>query len=269
MHAGHTILIVEDEPAIADALSYALKQEHYHTHWVSLGADAITAFEKEQPSLVILDVGLPDISGFEVCKALRQKADVPILFLTARSEEIDRILGFELGADDYVAKPFSPREIVSRVKAIIRRSQSALPPEMAAQAQQNQNQVDSIETVAPSTQTTPDEKPQPLITTQIGPFTWQPQARSLIYKGQTLNLTRYEYGILTLLMQQPKRIYSRDQIMTAVWSEAQSSMDRVIDTHVKAIRAKLRAIDAQQQIIITHRGVGYSVDWSAEGANPA
>jgi len=230
------ILIIEDEPSIAETLIYALEQERFACQSVSLGADAINIISHFQPDLLLLDVGLPDMSGFEVCKTLRQHSHCPIIFLTARSDEIDRILGFELGADDYVVKPFSPREVVSRVKAVLRRCQ-------------------------PQTGLAPNNQSSPVAESVIGPFRWNQAARRILFFETALQLTRYEYGILALLLQQPKRIYTRDQLIENVWSSPETSMDRVIDTHIKTIRAKLRKIQPDYPVILTHRGIGYSIDW--------
>ncbi len=239
-----TILIVEDEPAIADSLSYALNAENFDTHCVSLGEEALRAFNGVKPHLIVLDVGLPDISGFEVCKAIRQSSRGAILFLTARAEEVDRIVGFELGADDYVSKPFSPREVVARIRAILRRSEQA-PTNLNTDVEhQTTHQVDM----------TPDNSNK-------GPFTCDASKRLITYHGRTLQLTRYEFGILSLLLDHPKRVYSREQLMMQVWDAPETSLDRVIDTHVKGIRSKLRSIAPSENPIVTHRGVGYSLDW--------
>lgn len=222
-----TILVVEDEPAIADTITYCLKNEGFIVIWTSLGRDGLTAFEQESIDLVILDVGLPDISGFDVCKSIRTQSTVPVLFLTARSEEIDRVIGFEIGGDDYVAKPFSPRELASRVKAILKRSQ----PMALAPTQAN----------------------------QTGLFSVDGHKACIAYKDQTLELTRYEYLMLKLLLTHPERVFSRTQIMNSVWDSPDHSMDRTVDTHIKSIRAKLRAVDDSWNPVRTHRGLGYSV----------
>lgn len=213
------ILIVEDEPAIADAIAYALSTEGFAPHRVGTGGEALARIQGGAFRLVILDVGLPDLSGFEVCRRLRGFSSIPVLFLTARSEEVDRILGLELGGDDYVAKPFSPRELVARVRAILRR----LDP------------------------------PRPRL------FEHDPEGRRIRYRGQTLDLTRYEYLLLRTLLARPERIFTRTQLMEEVWTTAEESLERTVDTHVKTLRAKLRAVDPEADPIQTHRGVGYSL----------
>ncbi|WP_429137236.1 beta-lactam response regulator transcription factor BlrA [Aeromonas hydrophila] len=218
-----TIWLVEDEASIADTLIYALQTDGFEVEWFSLGQPLLTRLEQTRPDFLILDVGLPDISGFELCKQVRALCDTPLMFLTARSEEIDRLIGLEIGADDYVAKPFSPREVCARVRVILRRSQPATPP--------------------PSQLLALDEE----------------RAR-ISFHGQPLALTRYEYLLLKTLMQAPGRVYSRQQLMDQVWSGAEESLDRTVDTHIKTIRAKLRERDPHANLILTHRGLGYSLE---------
>ena len=219
-----SILIIEDEASIADNIVFALKAEGYHCEWVSLGKDAIERVRQGGIDLVILDVGLPDQSGFEVCKAIRIFSEIPIIFVTARSDEIDRVVGLEIGADDYVTKPFSPRELAARVKARLRRAQSS-----------------GEELVADTLFKVDDEKKQ------------------IHFSGSVLNLTFYEYGILKHLLASPERVFSREQLMDAVWEMPEVALDRSVDTHVKALRAKLKEVNAAVSPIKTHRGMGYSI----------
>jgi len=228
------ILIVEDEPAIADTLAFALAGEGFVTEWHSLGRDALAAAGSGAFDLLILDVGLPDISGFDVCRELRRHSEVPMIFLTARSDEIDRIVGLELGADDYVAKPFSPREVVSRVRAILRR----LRPRGDGAGNGGSN---GVGTGAMSTL-----------------FTVDADGARIAWRGTWLSLTRYEYGLLATLVAQPGRIFSRAQLMQRVWQDAGESFERTVDAHVKTLRAKLRGV-AGDDPIETHRGLGYSL----------
>ncbi|PCE32725.1 two-component system response regulator CreB [Burkholderia ubonensis] len=226
------ILVVEDEMAIADTIVYALGTDGMQTVHCTLGHAALERLREARFDLVVLDVGLPDISGFEVCRTLRTFTDVPVIFLTARHDEIDRIVGLEIGADDYVVKPFSPRELAARVRVILRRlSRPAVPPPA---------QGPSAPDVAPG-------------------FALDVDGARLAWLGQTLNLTRYEFGLLALLVRHPGRIYSRDQLMDLVWRDAIDTTDRTVDTHIKTLRAKLRAIDPARDPIRTHRGMGYSL----------
>jgi two-component system catabolic regulation response regulator CreB len=221
-----TILIVEDEPAIAETVAYALRAEGYAAEHVTLGGAVLPRVQQGGVDLVVLDVGLPDVSGFDVCRALRAASDVPVIFLTARQAEIDRVLGLELGADDYVVKPFSPRELVARVRARLRRRDPALPRHLR----------------------------------QAGDFAIDPDGRRIRYRGALLSLTRYEYGVLEALLERPGAVLSRPQLMDRVWAEALESSDRTVDTHVKTLRAKLRAAGDGRDPIRTHRGLGYSLD---------
>jgi len=221
------ILIVDDEPAISDTLAYALRADGFASDCCTLGAEALARLASGEHDLVVLDVGLPDMSGFEVCRALRRRSEVPVIFLTARSDEVDRIVGLELGADDYVAKPFSPREVVSRVRAILRRAR-------------------------PHATTKSDEPPWPQ-------FTVDGEGLRIAYHGVWLSLTRYEYLLLALLLARPGRVFSRAQIMASVWQDCGESLERTVDTHIKTVRGKLRAVRADAEPIVTHRGLGYSV----------
>jgi two-component system, OmpR family, catabolic regulation response regulator CreB len=226
---ARTILIVEDEQAIADSIAYALRTDGFAPLHVTLGEQALAAMRAQPaPLLVVLDVGLPDMSGLEVCRRMRQFSDAPIMFLTARSDEIDRIVGLEIGADDYVTKPFSPRELVARIRVILRR---VSPPGAPASAPAR---------AAPAFELR------------------APEAR-ILFRGQPLDLTRYEYLLLKTLLEHPSHVLSRAQLMDRVWSDAADTLERTVDAHVKSLRAKLRAIDADADVILTHRGMGYSL----------
>lgn len=230
------ILLVEDEQAIADTLLYALGSEGLSVRHIELGREVLPALRENPFDLILLDVGLPDTTGFEVLKQLRAAPDgrdVPVIFLTARSEEIDRVLGLELGADDYVVKPFSPREVAARVRAILRR-------EARARAH-----AEAEVPVSPCSAS--------------GVWLHQPEALRISYRGQALDLTRYEYLLLALLLSRPGWVFTREQIMAKVWADAPDTTDRSIDTHIKTLRAKLRAIDALAEPIVTHRGTGYAL----------
>ena len=223
------ILIVEDEAAIADTLQYALETDAFDSVWVASGVDALAQIQKTSFHLIVLDVGLPDINGFDLFRQIRAIRDIPILFLTARSEEIDRIIGLEIGADDYVTKPFSPRELVARIKAILRRSHA-------------NNEA------KPETSTHKNKR-----------FKWDEDTASIHYQNIKLALTKSEYILLGVLLGQPGRVFSRGQLMDAIWQTPHPSEDRAIDTHIKSLRAKLRQIDAGDHSIETHRGMGYSL----------
>jgi two-component system catabolic regulation response regulator CreB len=219
------ILIVEDEPAIVDTIQYALATEGFETRCAATGLPVLSTLANETIDLIILDIGLPDIDGFELCRRIRQRHRMPIIFLTARAEEVDRVVGLEIGGDDYVTKPFSPRELSARVKAVLRR-------------------------------TRPKQKPPAAGT---GFAVYDPQ-KKITYRGKPLNLSRYEYEILKTLIHRPGQVFTRELIMEMVWEDPAASMDRTVDAHIKNIRAKLKAIDPEHDPIVTHRGVGYSLD---------
>lgn len=222
------ILLLEDDPTIAKTVVYAFERAGLKTRHCLLLQDAMQQMERQLPDLLVLDIGLPDGNGLEACRKIRanpRQQHIPILILSARGEEIDRILGLELGADDYVTKPFSPRELVARVNALLRRS--------AASGMLAPNVQDS------------------LVIDAVG------QRASL--KGQVLSLTRREFGLLAELMRQPGRICSRESLISAVWGSDSDSTDRTVDTHIKTLRAKLECIEPQREHIETHRGMGYAM----------
>jgi len=218
------ILIVEDEQAIADNIQYALETEGFETRSLLSGMQVLPLLDREAIDLVILDIGLPDINGLELCKQIRKIHGLPIIFLTARSAEIDRVVGLEIGADDYVVKPFSPRELSARVKAVLRRTR---PPD-------------------------PELPDRPT-------FRINESKRKISYLGRPLVLSRYEYNLLALFIRRPGHVFSREQLMELAWDEPEASMDRTVDAHIKNIRAKLRDITPDLDPIVTHRGVGYAL----------
>ncbi|WP_455894327.1 two-component system response regulator CreB [Pseudomonas palmensis] len=217
------ILIVEDEAAIADTLIFALQGDGHSTEWVTLGSAALEQQRQRPADLIILDIGLPDINGFETCRQLRRFSEVPVMFLSARDGEIDRVVGLEIGADDYVVKPFSPREVAARVRAILKRMTPRSEPE------------------APET-----------------PFSIDSQRLQISYRGQSLSLTRHEFRLLQCLLEQPERVFSREQLLDATGVPAEAGYERNVDSHIKSLRAKLRTVQADAEPIQTHRGLGYS-----------
>ncbi|SCY57113.1 two-component system response regulator CreB [Desulfoluna spongiiphila] len=221
------VLIVEDEPAIAENIRYALTTEGFETLWQTEGVGVLKLLEERRVDLIVLDIGLPDINGMELCKAIRKNHTVPIIFLTARSHEVDRIVGLEIGADDYMVKPFSPRELAARVKAILRRTAVATAP------------------------------PQKIKGDQL--FQVDESRLKISYFSTPLDLSRYEYRMLSLFISRPGQIFSRDRLMERVWDEPGMSMDRTVDVHIKNIRAKLKKIRPDMDPIRTHRGIGYSL----------
>lgn len=229
------ILIVEDEPAIADTLVYALKTEGFDPVWRATGRDGLAALAEGAFVFVVLDVGLPDGTGFDVCKAIRTRSTVPVLFLTARNTELDRVLGLELGGDDYLTKPFSPRELTARVKAILRRTHGNGPGPASA----------PVATMSP--------------VVPLGDFVVDEERCVIRYRSAVLELTRNEYRLLKALVAKPGRVFSREQLLQAAWDDPGASLDRTVDAHVKTVRAKLRAVAPEEDPIQTHRGLGYSL----------
>ena len=221
-----TLLLLEDDPAIADTVVFALQREGFtveHRAWLAEARERLRA--APAPELLILDIGLPDGNGLDLCREMRAGPlkHLPVIVLSARSEEMDRVLGLELGADDYLAKPFSPRELVARVRALLRRAQAAPAP------------------AAPSTGFAVD-------------------GSRVRLDGALLNLTKLELGLLLKLLQAPQRIHSREALLDTVWGASADSSDRTVDTHIKTLRAKLREAAPARDPIKTHRGMGYSLE---------
>ena len=253
------ILIIEDEPAIADTLVYALKTEGFTPEWCTTGRAGLEALAARPFALVVLDVGLPDGSGFDVCKQIRARSAVPVLFLTARNTELDRVLGLELGGDDYLTKPFSPRELTARVKAILRRTNGS--GDVLAGGAGSPGRPEILDNRSAGTQAASEKRPHP--------FAVDEEQCRISYHGVALELTRYEYRLLKALVQRPGRVFSREQLMAAAWEDPAASLDRTVDAHIKTLRAKLRAIAPNEDPIQTHRGLGYSLKPAAASAPPA
>ena len=246
MNSSKHILLVEDDPAIAEPMCYALQREGWQVDWQTTAQGALHSLQRQAFDGLILDVGLPDMDGFDLCRQIRLTWQTPLLFLTARNDEIERIIGLEIGADDYCAKPFSPREIISRMKAIWRRMQ----PDTAPNAAQHPA---STTTFNPVTHSTPNANIQ-----TWGAWRYHALSYQMFYHEQLLPLTRYELGLLLVLLQQPERVFSREQLMQQIWQHPEHSLERTVDSHIKTLRQKLRAIHPVDPIV-THRGLGYSL----------
>ena len=227
------ILLVEDEKAIRDAVTAYLERENYWVTAVGDGQEALEEFSKHHFDLVILDLMLPRVPGERVCRAIRDNSDVPIIMLTAKGEVEDRIIGLELGADDYLVKPFSPREVVSRIKAVLRRTCAA--PDTAQ-----------------------DEK---LTTLTYGSLEIQPERYSVKLAGQSVACTPREVELLYLLASHPGRVFDREQILSRIWGYDFFGDTRTVDTHIKRLRQKLTCEEmGQKWDIITVYGVGYKFE---------
>ncbi len=221
-----TILVVEDEEPILDLIVAYLKAEGFHVRAARDGLEALTAARVHRPDLVILDLLLPSMGGLEVCQRLQQEGGPYILMLTARAEEIDKVVGLSVGADDYLTKPFSPRELVARVKAILRRSRHGAP---AAEV--------------------PSLKYHDLVI--------DPERREVRHHGALVVLTAREFDLLYTLAAYPGRVFTREQLLERVWGHDFERVDRVVDVHVSLLRRKLEDDPAEPTLIQTVRGVGY------------
>ena len=217
------VLVVEDDAAIADLVSRYLRRDGYGVHLVTDGAAALAEVRRLRPVAVVLDVGLPKVDGIEVCRAMRAAQDwTPVLFVTARDDEVDRVLGLELGADDYVTKPFSPRELVARVRSVLRRSGGGPAGEVL----------------------------------EIGTTRVDVGQRRVWTDGTEVQLTSTEFDLLAALMRRPRQVFERAQLLSMVWGYEAAAGTRTVDVHIAQLRAKL----GPDSPIRTVRGVGYSAD---------
>jgi two-component system response regulator RegX3 len=222
-----TILMVEDEASITEPLTEALEREGFDTEVAHTVREALEATERALPDLVLLDVMLPDGSGYDVCRRLRERSAVPIIMLTARGEETDRVVGLELGADDYIVKPFSAREVAARIRAVLRRADSA--PSGA-------------------------ERWGAL---GVGPLRLDPDRRSASLDGEELDLTRKEFELLELLLREAGAVVSRERLIDEVWDVNWVGSTKTLDVHVSSLRRKLGDDSASPRFIHTVRGVGF------------
>jgi two-component system response regulator BaeR len=217
------VLVVEDDAKIARLLIDYLLNEGYEASSVADGRDGLRQIEHSSPDIVILDLMLPGLDGIGVCQAVRRFSDVPILMLTARVDEVDRLLGLDTGADDYVCKPFSPREVMARVRALLRRAEGR-------------------------------------VSTSSVPWSVDENAQRIWWVGKLLPLTPLEFRLLKRLVSFPGRVYSREQLQRGVHPDLRDSSDRVIDSHIKNLRRKIQAVDQDCECIVSVYGVGYRLD---------
>ena len=215
-----TILVVEDEPSFAESLEVGLRREGFRVAIAADGAEALACFDRVQPDLVLLDLMLPKVSGSDVCRELRRRSQTPIIVVTARDDEVDTVLSLELGADDYVTKPFRLRELVARIRAVLRRSHPG------------------IEEVHP---------------VSAGGVRLDPETRDVTVDGRPVSLTRKEFDLLEVLLQNAGRVQTRDHLLAAVWGTDYFGDTKTLDVHIKRLRAKLGG----EKLITTFRGVGY------------
>jgi DNA-binding response OmpR family regulator len=227
---SNKVLVVEDDQTLLDVLGYNLVKESYQVITAADGVSALELARKSKPDLIILDIMLPQMSGFEVCRILRKETTVPIIMLTARDDEVDKVVGLDLGADDYITKPFSIRELLARVRALLRRSEINLPD------------IDS-------------EKPLKFGDIEIDP------ARHTVIKGNSvLSLTPKEYELLSFLIRNKGLVFSRDYLLEKVWGYGYFGDTRTIDVHVRWLREKIEDTPAKPRYLITVRGAGYKLE---------
>ena len=222
------VLVIDDEDSIQKLLNAALERDGYRIVGARDAADGLLAFEREQPDVILLDVMLPDLSGREVCRRIRATSAVPIIMLSALDEEVDKVVGLELGADDYITKPFGMRELRSRVRAVLRRSQLAVA--------------------------TPETDGERL---EVGDVLLDPARRIVTVDSATVDLTYVEFELLQMLMSSPGRVFSRSQLLDGVWGSSDFREPRTVDVHVRHLREKLEPTPSEPRYIQTVRGVGY------------
>ena len=220
------VLIVDDDPAIRDVVRFALARAGFDTDEAASGHQALERFAAGAPDLVVLDVMLPELDGLEICRQIRQRGATPILFLSARDEEVDRVVGLELGGDDYLVKPFSPRELVARVKAVLRRGAAPAAPAGGGALRHGKLQL-------------------------------EPDFARASWDGAVVTLTATEFGILRTLIGRPGKVYSRDELMDGAYAVDRTVSDRTIDSHVRRVRAKFAAVGAAP--VETVHGLGYKL----------
>ena len=233
------ILIVDDEQSYRDALSVALQREGFLVVTAADGAEAIDRFNMTKPALVLLDVMLPKISGIDVCREIRSKSKIPIIMVTARNSEIDAVVGLEVGADDYVSKPFRLRELIARVRAALRR----VPVE-----DEFEDALDSIE---------------------VGPVRVDMGRHEVFVDGQVVQLPRKEFELLEILLRNAGRVLTRDVLIDRVWGPNYFGDTKTLDVHIKRLRSKIEADPANPQLLLTVRGVGYRFERPRDQARPA
>jgi two-component system, OmpR family, response regulator RegX3 len=222
------VLVVEDEESFSDALSYMLRREGYEVEIAATGPDALSAFDRSGADLVLLDLMLPGLSGTEVCRELRSRSHVPIIMVTARDTEVDKVVGLELGADDYVTKPFSSRELVARIRAVMRRG---------------------IE-------------PEDLMTSivEAGPVRMDVERHVVSVDGQQISMPLKEFDLLELLLRNAGRVLTRGQLIDRVWGADYVGDTKTLDVHVKRLRAKIEPDPANPKYLVTVRGLGYKFE---------
>ena len=227
--AETSILIVDDEPALREALTYSLSREGYAVNSAATSAEALARMDRQMPNFIVLDLGLPDADGLELCRRVRSRSSVPILMLTARQSEVDKIVGLEMGGDDYMTKPFSMRELLARIKAILRRSSQ----------ETDARQMDTIE---------------------FGETVIDRLAHRVTHKGEEITLTPLEFEMLSFLAENRGIVFSRETLLDRVWKYSYPEGSRTVDVHMRWLRQKIEDDPARPKILLTVRGVGYKLE---------
>jgi two-component system alkaline phosphatase synthesis response regulator PhoP len=227
---SHRILVVDDEPSVTDLLAYNLRKALYDVQVAADGRAALRLARESQPDLILLDLMIPEVDGLDVCRELRKTSDVPIIMITARGEELDRVLGLEIGADDYVTKPFSVRELMARIKAVLRRTEKG------------------------------DDEVSSALLRGPGNLLMDVERRSVAVGDSPIDLTRLEFDLLHRLLLNPGRVLTRERLLEQAWGYDYVGDTRAVDSAVKRLRAKLRAVSAEADCIESVRGLGYRVN---------
>ncbi len=223
-----TILVVDDDPAIRDVITYALAREGFEVCEARDGHEAISQWEHVQPALIVLDIGLPEKDGYSICRSIRAQAQTPIIFVSSRDEELDKLLGLEMGGDDYLTKPFSPRELVARVKAVLRRLHAPTP------------------------------KPDTKTRLQFGELILDSHTYEVFWETNPIVLTATEFSMLRSFMEMPRKVFSRNELMASVYGYDVVVSDRTVDSHIRRLRKKCAAAGCEA-LIRTHHGKGYQL----------
>jgi two-component system, OmpR family, response regulator RegX3 len=221
------VLVVEDEESYSDALAYMLRKEGFEVGLAATGPDALVEFDRAGADIVLLDLMLPGLPGTEVCRRIRQTSNVPVIMVSAKDDEVDKVVGLELGADDYITKPYSPRELVARIRAVLRRGSE------------------------------PDLAPQTL---DVGPVRMDVERHTVSVDGTDVRLPLKEFELLEMFLRNPGRVLTRGQLIDRVWGSDYVGDTKTLDVHVKRLRGKLEADPAEPKLLTTVRGLGYKLD---------
>jgi len=221
------VLVVEDEESYSDALAYMLRKEGFEVGLAATGPDALVEFDRAGADIVLLDLMLPGLPGTEVCRRIRQTSNVPVIMVSAKDDEVDKVVGLELGADDYITKPYSPRELVARIRAVLRRG---IEPDLAPQ------------------------------TLEVGPVRMDVERHTVSVDGADVRLPLKEFELLEMFLRNPGRVLTRGQLIDRVWGSDYVGDTKTLDVHVKRLRSKLEADPAEPKLLTTVRGLGYKLD---------